>query len=65
MKQKMIRCPICKKDTSWDGNEYRPFCSERCSLIDLGKWASDEYRIAGEKKDIPDADQEEKNITEE
>ena len=65
MKQKMIRCPICKKETPWDGNEYRPFCSERCSLIDLGKWASDEYRIAGEKKKIYDTDQEEKNLTEE
>jgi endogenous inhibitor of DNA gyrase (YacG/DUF329 family) len=55
MKQKMIRCPICKKETPWDGNEYRPFCSERCRLIDLGKWASDEYRIAGEKKEIPNS----------
>jgi uncharacterized protein len=65
MKQKMIRCPICKKEMPWDGNEYRPFCSERCSLIDLGKWASDEYRIAGERKGITDAGQEEKNRAEE
>jgi len=65
MKQKVIRCPICKKETLWAGNTYRPFCSERCSLIDLGKWASDEYRIAGEKKEIPAADHEEKNRTEE
>lgn len=34
----------------WDDNLYRPFCSERCRLVDLGKWASEEYRIAGEKK---------------
>jgi endogenous inhibitor of DNA gyrase (YacG/DUF329 family) len=46
-----VKCPICKKETAWEGNEYRPFCSERCKLIDLGKWASGEYRIAGEKKD--------------
>jgi len=65
MKQKVIRCPICKKEMPWDGNEYRPFCSERCTLIDLGKWASDEYRIAGEKKEMPDADRKEKNLTEE
>jgi hypothetical protein len=65
MNQKVIRCPICKKETPWDGNEYRPFCSERCRLIDLGKWASDEYRIADEKKRIPNADREKKNITEE
>ena len=65
MKQKMIGCPICKNETPWAGNKFRPFCSERCSLIDLGKWASDEYRIAGEKKEIPGADRLEKNLTEE
>lgn len=61
MKDKKITCPICKKEAPWDGNKFRPFCSERCRLIDLGKWASDEYRIAGDKKEI--ADQEEKNHT--
>lgn len=45
-----ITCPICKKETTWEENPWRPFCSERCKLIDLGKWASDEYRIEGEKK---------------
>jgi len=65
MKQKMARCPICKKETPWDGNEHRPFCSERCRLIDLGKWASGDYRIAGEKRETHDADPQEKNRTEE
>lgn len=45
-----ITCPICKKETTWEENPWRPFCSERCKLIDLGKWASDGYRIEGEKK---------------
>jgi len=63
-KQK-VRCPICKKEIKWNDNPFRPFCSERCRVIDLGKWASDEYRIAGEKKEISDADREEKNLTEE
>jgi hypothetical protein len=54
MKKTTITCPICKKEAKWDNNPFKPFCSERCRLIDLGKWASDEYRIAGEKKDIPD-----------
>ena len=31
-------------------NKWRPFCSERCRLIDLGKWASDEYRLPEEDK---------------
>jgi hypothetical protein len=31
-------------------NPFRPFCSERCRLIDLGAWASDEYQISGPKE---------------
>ncbi len=56
-----ITCPSCKKETQWEDNPFKPFCSERCRLIDLGKWASGEYRIAGEKKDVPDGDDAEKN----
>jgi endogenous inhibitor of DNA gyrase (YacG/DUF329 family) len=44
-----IICPTCKRKTTWEENPWRPFCSERCKLIDLGKWVSEEYRIAGEK----------------
>ncbi|HHN65648.1 MAG TPA: DNA gyrase inhibitor YacG [Nitrospirae bacterium] len=44
-----IRCPICKSITTWEENPWRPFCSERCRLIDLGAWASGEYRIPGEE----------------
>jgi len=40
-----IICPICKDTTTWEENPWRPFCSERCKLIDLGKWVSDEYKI--------------------
>ncbi len=64
MKKRKITCRVCKKETKWDDNPFRPFCSERCRLIDLGKWASEEYRIAGEKKDIPDNTEEEKNTKE-
>jgi uncharacterized protein len=39
------RCPFCRRETSWEDNPWRPFCSERCQLIDLGKWASEEYRV--------------------
>jgi len=46
-----ITCPSCKKKTTWEENPWRPFCSERCKLIDLGKWASGEYRIPEEKTD--------------
>lgn len=44
-----ITCPICKGVTTWEENPWRPFCSERCKLIDLGKWASEDYRIKGEE----------------
>jgi endogenous inhibitor of DNA gyrase (YacG/DUF329 family) len=46
----MVRCPRCGELTPWEENPYRPFCSERCKLIDLGKWIEEEYRIAGEKQ---------------
>lgn len=45
-----IKCPICKKVTTWEENPNRPFCSERCKLIDLGKWAEEHYRIEGKEK---------------
>jgi len=50
------RCPHCGKPSSWDDNPCRPFCSERCRLIDLGQWASERYRIPGERceSDRPD-----------
>jgi endogenous inhibitor of DNA gyrase (YacG/DUF329 family) len=40
-----IKCPVCRNKTEWKDNPYRPFCSERCKLIDLGAWASEEYKI--------------------
>ncbi|MCL4536400.1 MAG: DNA gyrase inhibitor YacG [Nitrospirae bacterium] len=44
-----VTCPVCKKKTTWEENPWRPFCSERCKLIDLGKWASEEYKVPGEE----------------
>ncbi|MBS0168934.1 MAG: DNA gyrase inhibitor YacG [Nitrospira sp.] len=41
------RCPECQGPTTWEGNRWRPFCSERCQLIDLGAWAGEQYRVAG------------------
>lgn len=49
MKNK-VPCPTCGKLLTWDkNNPFRPFCSERCKLIDLGEWASESHRIPGEK----------------
>lgn len=64
MDRKKIKCPICRKETVWDDNPFRPFCSDRCRLVDLGKWASEDYRIADNQKDLPDGDAGENNCTE-
>jgi uncharacterized protein len=40
------KCPICRKP-SQQGDDYFPFCSERCQAQDLGHWASEDYRIPG------------------
>ena len=42
-----FKCPVCKKSVQRENPDF-PFCSDRCRLIDLGKWADDDYRVAGE-----------------
>ena len=42
------RCPICHQQVQWETSPARPFCSERCQLIDLGAWASERYRVPAE-----------------
>ncbi|GAA5444247.1 DNA gyrase inhibitor YacG [Microbulbifer sp. NBRC 101763] len=44
-----LSCPTCKKPVEWnDKFPFKPFCSERCKLIDLGEWASEGHKIPGE-----------------
>ena len=50
----LIRCPYCRKEVRWQSNPHRPFCSERCRQADLGNWAMERYRIAGEPVDDAD-----------
>ncbi|WP_417067842.1 DNA gyrase inhibitor YacG [Niveibacterium terrae] len=56
-----VKCPTCGKPVEWTPeSRYRPFCSERCKLIDLGAWASETYRVPcdspdpGEDGETPD-----------
>ena len=49
-----LRCPICKKTTKAADPDF-PFCSERCRLIDLGKWASGAYVISSPVNDAEEA----------
>lgn len=44
-----MKCPTCKKPSKKDGNKFFPFCGERCHLVDLGKWLSEEYRVPAEE----------------
>ena len=54
-----LTCPSCKKTVLWnDEFPHRPFCSDRCRLIDLGEWASESHRIAGDNLDINSEDEE-------
>ena len=42
------RCPQCGSVAGWEGNPHRPFCSERCRLVDLEGWLGGRYAIPGE-----------------
>lgn len=44
----VVKCPRCGKETQFEGNEFRPFCSERCKLLDFGAWADEEYSLPAE-----------------
>lgn len=46
-KPRMVACPQCGALSEFSpGNPLRPFCSQRCKLIDLGAWANEDYKIA-------------------
>jgi uncharacterized protein len=50
---RLVRCPACGGDSVYAAtNRFRPFCSQRCKNLDLGAWASESFRVAGE--DPPD-----------
>ena len=52
----LVNCPHCKRQCEWQENPWRPFCSERCKLIDLGAWFQEKHAIPGETTEIPNAD---------
>jgi endogenous inhibitor of DNA gyrase (YacG/DUF329 family) len=46
MAKAKLTCPTCKKEAApRPANAAAPFCSERCRLIDLGRWLGEEYRV--------------------
>ena len=59
---KTVACPRCGAQAPYAReNRWRPFCSERCRIIDLGAWAAEEYKVAGKSiEPPPDAEPGEK-----
>ena len=52
-----VACPRCGTRREWGGNPWRPFCSERCKLIDLGGWLTEKNSIPGEDAEIPETEE--------
>lgn len=49
-----VACPTCTAEVEWTAaNPFRPFCSERCKLIDLGAWADERYRVPVKEEPDP------------
>ena len=42
----IFKCPRCGKPVSFEENPYRPFCSKKCKMVDLGAWFKEEYQIS-------------------
>ena len=62
----LVKCPTCGKQIEYTGNEFRPFCSERCKLLDFGAWADEEFALPAQTESLSeeDIDQIEKALTE-
>jgi len=52
----LVKCPTCGKQVEYNGNEFRPFCSERCKLLDFGAWAEEEYHLPAESSELTEED---------
>lgn len=52
-KPSIVNCPTCGAEVPWVAeNPWKPFCSERCKLIDLGRWASEDYRVPVQEDEL-------------
>ena len=60
-----VKCPTCGRELEWTNARFRPFCSERCRLVDLGAWLSEQRAIPGETAPDDSPPQGEKGTTEE
>lgn len=59
---KQVNCPTCQKIVRWTETEqFRPFCSKKCQLIDFGEWANESHRIPVDEPDLFSEDQAPEN----
>ena len=58
MSNRQVPCPTCRQPADLKDNPFRPFCSERCRLIDLGEWFGEGHVIPGQAGEAPPASEE-------
>ena len=51
MSPPIVKCPTCRREIDWADAPFRPFCSDRCRLIDLGAWLTEQHKIPDESAD--------------
>lgn len=54
-----LKCPACGKPAEYYENDHRPFCSERCKLLDFGAWINEEYALPAESSELSEEDLQE------
>ncbi len=59
-----VKCPQCETEFAYYESEFRPFCSERCRLIDLGHWFKESYRVPEKDKTPTEANEQNQNDNE-
>jgi len=52
----IVKCPTCNRETEFTGNEFRPFCSERCKLLDFGAWADEKFALPTQETSLSEED---------
>ena len=52
----VVKCPTCGEVVKYENNEFRPFCSERCKLLDFGAWADEQYNLPAESSEMTEQD---------
>ncbi len=63
-KQLTVTCPKCQKKFDYYSSEFRPFCCEKCRMIDLGHWLNESYTVPASKISLEEAEQLERIIHE-